>query len=69
MLLIARMVYSRLPVLAARSIDMTQAAADGRETPNDYIRGHYTKYEYQVPMRDGTRLMTHVYVPKDDRQT
>ena len=48
---------------------MTQAAADGRETPNDYIRGHYTKYEYQVPMRDGTRLMTHVYVPKDDRQT
>src|SRR5262245_4252203 len=26
----------------------------------------YTKYEYRVPMRDGVRLFTSVYVPKDD---
>src|SRR5205823_1574923 len=25
----------------------------------------YTKYEYRIPMRDGTRLFTVVYVPKD----
>ena len=32
--------------------------------PSDYVREHYTKYEYQVPMRDGARLFTSVYVPK-----
>jgi putative CocE/NonD family hydrolase len=38
-------------------------------TPNppseDYIRAHYTKYEFRIPMRDGKRLFTAVYVPKD----
>ncbi len=35
----------------------------------DYIRANYTKYEYQIPMRDGAKLFTAVYVPKDDSQT
>lgn len=26
---------------------------------------NYTKYEYMIPMRDGVKLMTEVYVPKD----
>src|SRR6476469_2148706 len=26
----------------------------------------YTKYEYRIPMRDGVKLFTAVYVPKDD---
>ena len=30
------------------------------------IREYYTKYEYRIPMRDGARLFTNVYVPKDD---
>nr|WP_250428753.1 CocE/NonD family hydrolase [Pontibacter ruber] len=30
-----------------------------------YIREHYTKAEYQVPMRDGKKLYTIVYSPKD----
>ena len=29
------------------------------------VREHYTKYEYRIPMRDGVRLFTAVYVPKD----
>jgi uncharacterized protein len=29
------------------------------------IRARYTKHEYRVPMRDGTRLFTTVYVPSD----
>jgi hypothetical protein len=29
------------------------------------VREHYTKYEYRIPMRDGVRLFTSVYVPKD----
>jgi len=31
----------------------------------EYVRAHYTKYEFRIPMRDGKRLFTSVYVPKD----
>ncbi len=31
----------------------------------EYIKAHYTKYEYKIPMRDGVHLFTAVYVPKD----
>ncbi|MDF2431905.1 MAG: uncharacterized protein JWP44_1536 [Mucilaginibacter sp.] len=30
-----------------------------------YIKDNYTKYEYQIPMRDGKNLFTSIYVPKD----
>ena len=29
------------------------------------VRENYSKYEYRVPMRDGVKLFTAVYVPKD----
>ncbi len=29
------------------------------------VRARYTKYEYRIPMRDGVKLFTAVYVPKD----
>jgi uncharacterized protein len=35
------------------------------EPKEDYVRSHYTKYEFRIPMRDGKRLFTAVYVPKD----
>ena len=31
----------------------------------DSVRAHYTKYEFRIPMRDGKRLFTAVYVPKN----
>src|SRR5689334_1234094 len=31
-----------------------------------YLREHYTKYEYAIPMRDGVKLLTAVYAPKED---
>jgi putative CocE/NonD family hydrolase len=31
-----------------------------------YIRTHYTKIEKQIPMRDGVKLFTIIYVPKDE---
>jgi putative CocE/NonD family hydrolase len=31
---------------------------------DEYIKAHYTKYEYRIPMRDGKKLFTAVYVPK-----
>jgi len=33
------------------------------------VKANYTKYEYRIPMRDGVRLFTAVYVPKDQSQT
>ena len=39
-----------------------RAAGQGLE----FVKANYTKYEYRIPMRDGKRLFTAVYVPKDD---
>ena len=44
-----------------------QTAPTGPE--EDYVKAHYTKYEYRIPMRDGVRLFTAVYVPKDTSQS
>ena len=30
-----------------------------------WIKAHYTKYEYEIPMRDGKKLFTAVYTPKE----
>jgi putative CocE/NonD family hydrolase len=30
-----------------------------------WVRAHYTKSEYRIPMRDGVHLFTSVYIPKD----
>ncbi len=30
-----------------------------------FVRENYQKFEYQIPMRDGTKLFTIAYVPKD----
>jgi hypothetical protein len=38
-------------------------------TDVDFMRRHYTKREYRIPMRDGVRLVTAVYTPKDKSQT
>ncbi|NDA65308.1 MAG: CocE/NonD family hydrolase [Verrucomicrobia bacterium] len=40
-------------------------AADS-DTNSAWLAEHYTKYEHRIPMRDGVRLFTRVYVPKDE---
>src|SRR5437764_6990471 len=40
------------------------ATAQGLEA----VKAGYTKYEYRIPMRDGKKLFTAVYVPKDAAQ-
>jgi len=47
--------------LAAQPAPATPTANTGLE----YIRSHYTKFDYRIPMRDGVKLFTSVYVPKD----
>lgn len=47
-----------------------RAAGQSPEQPKeDYVKAHYTKYEYRIPMRDGKKLFTSVYVPKDSSQS
>jgi hypothetical protein len=40
-------------------------SAGAQEQPKFEVKAHYTKYEYRIPMRDGVRLFTQVFVPKD----
>jgi uncharacterized protein len=67
---------SRSAALAALLVTgvLCQTAALGQGPPVDpaqvaETKAHYTKYEYKIPMRDGVRLFTSVYIPKDQTQT
>ncbi len=53
-------------VILASTLPAGPAAAR-QEAPYD-VRANYDKHEYMVPMRDGTRLFTIVYTPKDRSQ-
>jgi putative CocE/NonD family hydrolase len=48
---------------------LAQPSASDRSKQLEYTRAHYTKYDYRIPMRDGVKLFTSVYVPKDRSQT
>ena len=59
---------SALPLVAG--LIFSAAAQDKLSAPEeDYVKAHYTKYEYRIPMRDGVHLFTAVYVPKDASQS
>ncbi|QNA88156.1 CocE/NonD family hydrolase [Massilia sp. Dwa41.01b] len=48
----------------AQAATSTDGAADAPAQKRN-LRETYTKHEYQIPMRDGVKLFTTVYVPKD----
>jgi uncharacterized protein len=54
-LIAALLVAIAIPAVQAQSSDAPQES---------FVQSHYTKYEYRIPMRDGKRLFTAVYVPK-----
>ena len=66
----------RLVALAVGVLTMLSLLVNARafaqqaqdQPKEDYVKAHYTKYEYRIPMRDGKRLFTSVYVPKDSNQ-
>lgn len=51
-------------VLSSAVLATTLLRADDKPDAFD-LKEHYTKYEYRIPMRDGVKLFTAVYVPKD----
>ena len=62
--------FSQRFVLAALAVQLLALPSFRAQQPapdaaaKEYVRAHYTKYEYRIPMRDGVRLFTAVYVPK-----
>jgi len=38
--------------------------AQDAESTAEFVRTHYTKYEFRIPMRDGTKLFVSVYQPR-----
>src|SRR5262249_20100617 len=50
-----------LSALAVAVLQPCRLLAQGLEE----VEARYTKFEYRIPMRDGKRLFTAVYVPKD----
>ncbi|MBV8819465.1 MAG: CocE/NonD family hydrolase, partial [Acidobacteriaceae bacterium] len=45
-----------------------QGDEDQAKKQLEYTRSHYTKFDFRIPMRDGVKLFTSVYVPKDPTQ-
>ncbi|OKL39452.1 CocE/NonD family hydrolase [Pontibacter flavimaris] len=52
-------------LLLALCLCALQSMAQRVNEDSLYIRQHYEKAEYQIPMRDGKKLFTVVYAPKD----
>lgn len=48
---------------------LAQATPEAKDDKLADVKSLYTKYEYRIPMRDGKKLFTAVYVPKDQSQT
>lgn len=49
------------------AVALAQTAADPIDAK--WFKAHYTKAEYMIPMRDGVKLYTAVYTPKNKRTT
>ena len=62
--------FSPLCLLAVALLSFTPDFARAADTDTNaaWLAEHYTKYEHRIPMRDGVRLFTRVYLPKDESQ-
>jgi putative CocE/NonD family hydrolase len=52
----------------AGSVVAQQQLSPQQKELADYIKGHYTKKEVMIPMRDGVKLFACIYEPKDKKQ-
>jgi uncharacterized protein len=56
-------------LVAATAALATALQVHSQDPQEAGVQARYTKHEYRIPMRDGTRLFTSVYEPKDMSQT
>ena len=61
--------FVALTIAAGLIASPSEAQSPGSEGLAEFIRASYTKFEHSIPMRDGARLFTSVYVPNDYSQT
>jgi uncharacterized protein len=57
-----------LLLIVAAPVLLAQSQAQKDRELEDYIKSHYTKREVLIPMRDGVKLFTAIYEPKDTKQ-
>jgi putative CocE/NonD family hydrolase len=55
--------------LSALCLLLTGLLFGQNEESADWVRTHYNKQEVMIPMRDGIRLFTAIYTPKDTSKT
>lgn len=53
------------PLLLLSLVLFAAAPGDAAAQGVEYVKAHYTKFEYRIPMGDGKKLFTAVYAPKD----
>jgi predicted acyl esterase len=58
-----------LLALSAGPLKSLRAQAKQDAQPEFDLKAHYTKYEFRIPMRDGAKLFTAIYAPKDASQS
>lgn len=46
-------------------LNLSGCIVKNRDSDSLYVTQHYTKQEYMIPMRDGVKLYTAVYSPRD----
>ena len=57
-------------MVCTANVAFAQAKISAQDAPVAYnVKENYTKYDYKIPMRDGKKLFTAVYVPKDSSRT
>jgi len=54
-----------LYLIALAFILSVEAFGQAQVSESTFIRDHYVKHEYMIPVRDGVKLFTTVYIPKD----
>ena len=60
--------FARWFALSAAAFQLASERSPAQDTNAAWLAEHYTKYEHRIPMRDGVRLFTRVYTPKDDSE-
>ena len=61
--------YLATALLAAACAGAPAARSQSRAQDSIFVRQNYTKLDRQIPMRDGTKLYTVIYAPKDASAT
>ena len=57
-----------LLALTSAASAQTPAKPSEKDERAEYIRSHYTKFEYRIPMRDGARLAARIWRPDTTEQ-